>query len=91
MLGTQPPNQADKTATVMEVIADLFHQHLNVDVTSVDTDLIEEGLLDSLMLVELLMHLEQNYKISITIEDLEFDNFRTIRSIESFISARRST
>ncbi len=71
-------------------ILNLFRDNLNIDVASTDTDLIDEGLLDSLMLVELLMHLEQQYQISVAIEDLELENFRTIGSIERFINSRRS-
>ena len=80
----------NKNAANIEGIANLFRDSLNIDVSSADTDLIDEGLLDSLMLVELLMHLEQQYQISIGIEDLELENFRTIRSIEQFIDSRQA-
>jgi len=69
----------------------LFRDSLNINVASQDTDLIDEGLLDSLMLVDLLMYLERDYRITIDIGDLDVDNFRTILAIESFIARRRGT
>lgn len=72
----------------VEGIAELFRQQLNINVASDETDLIEEGLIDSLMLVELIMHLEQQYGISVAFEDFEIDNFRTIKAIEEYVSRR---
>lgn len=71
-------------------IEGLFRNSLNIEVSSRDTDLIEEGLLDSLMLVDLLMYLERDYRIAVGLDDLELDNFRSISAIESFIDARRT-
>ncbi|MBT8083805.1 MAG: hypothetical protein KJN72_01170 [Woeseia sp.] len=68
----------------------LFRDGLNIEVASRDTDLLEDGLLDSLLLVDLLMYLERDYKISVGLEDLELDNFRSISAVESFVNARLS-
>lgn len=66
----------------------LFRDNLNVDVSDPHLDLIEEGLLDSLMLVDLLMHLEQQFQVTVPLEDLELDNFRTVHAIDSYITSR---
>ena len=71
-------------------ITELFQKELNIKVPSSDTDLIEEGLLDSLMLVSLIMHLESQYGITVAFEDIELDNFRTVNAIEHFVSSRTS-
>ncbi len=70
-------------------ITELFQQELNIKVSSPDTDLIEEGLIDSLMLVTLIMHLESEYGITVAFEDIELDNFRTVNAIEQFVSSRK--
>lgn len=64
----------------------LFAQKLNLEVPSVETDLIGTGLLDSLALVDLLAHLEETFGISISIDDLELDNFRSIAGIADFVA-----
>lgn len=66
-------------------IEQLFRDKLNIEVPTHDTDLIAEGILDSLLLVDLLLHLERDYQISIALDDLELDNFRTIHAIKGFI------
>jgi acyl carrier protein len=73
---------------VHQKLTELFARKLNLDVPSVDTDLVETGLLDSLTLVELLAQLEETFGVSISIDDLEFENFRSIASIAGFVDQR---
>jgi acyl carrier protein len=69
-------------------IAGLFNDKLNVEVSSMDTDLLETGVLDSLAFVELLAFLEKEFQIKVELDDLEVDNFRTIRKIADFVLER---
>ena len=46
--------------------------------------------MDSLMLVDLLMFLEQEYEITIDFEEFEVDNFRSITSITRYVESRKS-
>jgi methoxymalonate biosynthesis acyl carrier protein len=73
---------------VHQKLTDLFARRLNLNVPSVDTDLVETGLLDSLTLVELLAQLEETFGVSISTDDLEFENFRSIGSIAVFVAQR---
>lgn len=67
-------------------LSDLFARKLNLEVPSVESDLIGTGLLDSLALVELLAQLEETFGVSISADDLELDNFRSIASIARFVT-----
>ena len=71
-----------------ERIARLFSETLHRDVPSVDTDLFESGLLDSLAFVDLLVQLEREFGTTIALDDLEVDNFRSIDRIASFVATR---
>ena len=71
-----------------ERIAALFSSNLNLDVPSIDTDLFETGILDSLAFVDLLLALERTLGVTTSVEDLEVDNFRSIARIAEFITAR---
>jgi methoxymalonate biosynthesis acyl carrier protein len=69
-------------------IAKLFDL-MNIEVPSEDTDLFETGLLDSLMFVELLIHVEEHLGVTVSLEQLEPDNFRSINRIAAFVLANR--
>ena len=73
---------------VYSQLTQLFAEKLHVDVPSLDTDLLEEGLLDSLSFVDLLLCLEQEFGTVITLEDLELDNFRSVARIAAFVANR---
>lgn len=61
---------------------------LNLDVPSTDTDLFDTGVLDSLAFVNLLLHLEREFGVTTSLEDLEIDNYRSIARIADFVGAR---
>jgi len=69
----------------------LFAEKLNVEVPSVETDLIDTGLVDSLAFVEFLAQLEAGFGIHVSLEDLEIDRFRTISRIARFIATKNGT
>jgi len=71
-----------------ERIAALFAEDMNVRVDSVDSDLLDGGILDSLAFVDLLARLEENFGIRVAIEDLEIENFRSIAKIAAFAAAK---
>jgi acyl carrier protein len=73
------------TEAVTDRVQRLFVETLNVEVPSPDTDLIEGGLLDSLALVELLFALEREFAVTIALENLDIDTFRSIRTIAEFV------
>jgi acyl carrier protein len=76
------------TLALQRQVAALFSEKLNLDIASVETDLIETGLLDSLALVELLAELEESFDVSISTDDLELENFRSINNIAGFVAQR---
>lgn len=75
----------DLTLIQTEVAA-LLLQGLYVEVPSIDEELIETGLLDSLKIVELLVGLEQRFAIRIPLQDLELASFRTVASIAALVA-----
>jgi acyl carrier protein len=46
-----------------------------------DTDLLDEGLLDSLLLVDLIFRLEERYGVSLGGDQVSPGNFRSVRAI----------
>jgi acyl carrier protein len=66
-------------------IIKIFSEKLNLEVLSVDTDLVEDGILDSLAFVELLVCLEQEFVVEVPMDSVDIDNFRSIARIAEFI------
>jgi acyl carrier protein len=74
-----------------ETIGRIFREKLSIDVPSPDADLIAEGLLDSLAVVDLLLHIEQGLGVTIPMDDLDFADLRSIRSIAALVARRVAT
>ena len=75
----------DTHTVLTNKIKQLVSEKLNVDAPSIDTKLIEEGYLDSLLFIDLLMALEQEFSIVIELDRVDFDNFATINAIADFV------
>jgi len=69
-------------------IAALFRERLHIEVPSPDTDLIESGLLDSMQLVELLLGIEEQFGVRVSIEELDLDDLRTLARIARLVERR---
>ncbi len=82
---SDPSTVQERIANVQEAIAKLFVAKLKLDVPSVDTDLFETGVLDSLAFVELLVHLEAEFGVKVSIEALDIEHFRSIGTIAEFV------
>ena len=69
-------------------IARLFVEQLQVELPSPpELDLFESGLLDSWRLVVLLGALEAEFGVRVAMEEIEFDDFRSVAQIASFVAA----
>src|SRR5437773_11887916 len=69
-------------------IARLFAEQLQVELPTPEADLFESGLLDSWRLVVLLGALEAEFGVRVAMEEMEFDDVRTLAQIASFVAAR---
>jgi D-alanine--poly(phosphoribitol) ligase subunit 2 len=76
-----------------EVVGDIravLRDHLNVLVDSPDVDLLENGSVDSIGLVELILQLEDRFGVSLPMDALEIDDFRSINAIARLITGLSS-
>lgn len=71
---------------VFERLIGLFLARLDLAVSGPDVELLSTGLVDSLAFVTLLLALEEEFDIQISVDDLEIDDFRTVRHIAAFLS-----
>ena len=75
------PSTNALTRQISALLAKQFH----LEVPSPETDLLETGVLDSLGFVELVLHLEKEFGVKITLEQVEIDNFRSVERIAAFL------
>lgn len=78
----------EKQAGLVAEIQRLIARQLAVEVASPEEDLLATSVLDSLTLVQLLADLEQHFSIRISLEDLEIDDLRSIRSIARLVKSK---
>jgi acyl carrier protein len=79
----------DMTADPMllQQLMTLLQDKLQLEVKSEDTDIIETGLLDSLLFVQLILQLEEAFGMQVSLEDLEIDQFRSVRRLADLVAS----
>jgi len=71
---------------ISEKISTIVSKALTIGQVDIDKDLFESGLLDSLSLIQLMMELEEGFEITIPPEELDVDDYRTVRTISKMIT-----
>lgn len=80
----------DMTGTVVEDIRAFFASSLQGQVPGDTDDVFARGYVNSLFALQLVTFVEGRYGLTITPEDLDLDNFRTIERIAAFVVRKRS-
>jgi acyl carrier protein len=75
-------------ASIIDELSALFDEALHIEVPSPDTDLIDSGLLDSLQLVQLLLHIEERLGSRIPLEEVELDDLRSVARLANLIAEK---
>jgi D-alanine--poly(phosphoribitol) ligase subunit 2 len=75
----------DAAALVNQVV-ELIQDVLAVEVPAPDTDLVEEGLIDSLALVSLITEVELEFGIRLPIDEFDLNRFRSAEQIATVVA-----
>lgn len=81
MESSRPPVKANLRQFVMENLA----QGKVGGVIGDDASLIDNGVIDSLGIFQLVSFLEQNYGVRVRDEEIVLENFKSINAIEEFL------
>jgi acyl carrier protein len=73
--------------TLHDQITSILREALQVEVPSVDTDLIAIGVLDSLAIVTIIGEIEERLCVELPLDELDVDSFRTVASMADFVDA----
>ena len=74
-------------AEIENKLIDYFKEKVDT-VVDLDTPLLEEKVIDSMGVIELVAFLEATYGVEFTDDDLTIDNFKTIGSISNLIVSK---
>jgi acyl carrier protein len=72
---------------VRQFLTDSLHR--KVEGVGDRDSLLEAGVIDSLAVLEIVEHIEQQYGVTVSDDDLMPENFDTIEAIAAFIAGRR--
>ncbi|QOT00749.1 acyl carrier protein [Brevibacterium sp. JNUCC-42] len=78
------------TLTTEKMISDYILEHVNVEELDYDLLIFDEGLVNSLFAIQLMTYLEKTFSIKITMDDLDFENYRSINAISNFVKSKKS-
>lgn len=67
-----------------------IRDELQVDIKDRNQDLVKEGAIDSFNMIQLIQFIEDSFKVSIDIEELDLDSFKSIKSIAEKINEWKS-
>jgi len=73
---------------IKSAVCDYILEHVNIESLDYDDDIFEEGLVNSLFAIELMVFLEKTFSIKITMEDLDMEHFKSINSIYDFVNKK---
>ena len=69
------------------IVIEIMHEQ-NLSVLDDEAALIENGIIDSMALIELVKFIEKNFNVEISEEELDIDNFRTLNCIIAFVRSK---
>lgn len=70
-----------------ELIREFLKKYIKVENMEEDTNIFESGLVNSLFAMQLVKWIEDEFDISITNEQLDLENFKSINAIANLISS----
>ena len=71
-------------------IRKLFLEKLSIRVESAEVDLFQTGILDSMALVQFIMHMEKHFGLQMTMGGLNVDSFLSVVKIAELVASRKA-
>ena len=73
---------------IEQALLAFLREQCGVEPPSADANLIEGGILDSMMFVDLIVFIEERFGVVAALDDLEIDNFATVGGMARFVTER---
>lgn len=77
---------------VIEILQEILDNDIDVETIASSENLMEEGILDSMSVVDVVIQIEEKFKIELKNEDMLLDNFKSvdkiIECVEEYLDAK---
>jgi acyl carrier protein len=73
---------------VKETVRKFINNSINIDGLGDDENLFESGIVNSLFAVQLMTFVERGFGLEIGMEDLDFENFKSVNATAAFINRK---
>ena len=77
--------------TIATRVGAVFAATFHLEAPRADTDLIDNGILDSFQFIELLVQLECEFGLRIELSDIDLDDLRTLERIADLVARSSAT
>lgn len=84
-LKNHPPN-LDQQTNIQAHVTSIVCKTLTIETIAFEEDLFDSGVLDSLSMVQLMVALEDEFNIRIEPEDLDFEDYRSVKSMTEMVT-----
>lgn len=76
--------------TVESSISEFIKESIGIDTLNSDMDIFETGIVNSLFAIQLMSYIENNFNIRIDLDDLDMDNFRSVKQMVEFVIKKQT-
>lgn len=90
MTGQRPVSEDITAEEILAELKGFFATATAGNTPGPDEDYFALGLVNSLLALELVAHVERRYDIEVGVEDLDLDNFRTMNRVAEFVRRKRT-
>ena len=71
---------------IKEKIVRFISDELGGEVEDVNQDLLKSAIIDSFNMIQLILFLEESFEVSVDIEELNLETFKSVQSIAEMVS-----
>jgi acyl carrier protein len=81
--------QIEVERSVRETVRHFILNSINMPDLSDDDDLFELGIANSLFAIQLMTFIEKTFALEVAMEDLDIENFKSLRASTAFVMKKR--
>jgi methoxymalonate biosynthesis acyl carrier protein len=74
--------------SVKASIREFISKSINIDGIDDNEDLFDSGIVNSLFSIQLVTFVEKEFDITVTVDDLDIENFKSVNALYSFVKSK---
>ena len=80
--------RAENAKLPEDIIRNYILEYVNIPELDDDFDVFEAGIVNSLFAIELMTFLERAFNIKVTMDDLDMENFKSVKATSEFVRGK---